>query len=100
MTYEQKLEALNSLAGMGRLVMREPGDWCCSHQVDIKDRYVLIGGCGNGATPEAAVLDQWERLTTRLEPHQHIVTRSPTHRRVRWNGFMWADVPAEEKQEG
>lgn len=100
MTWEQKLHALDALAGAARIGMREPGNWFCSHRLDIKDKHMLVGGCGNGATVEAAVLDQWERVTTKLEAHQYIiVTRGDGPRRcVRWNGFMWSDVPADELQ--
>ena len=98
MTWEEKLHALDLLAGVGSLHMRVPGDWLCSHSLDIKDRSLLVGGCGNGKTPQEAVEDQWARLTERLEPYQYIVIdRSGGPRRsVRWNGFMWADVKETE----
>lgn len=100
MTWEQKLHALDMLAGAAKIGMREPGNWFCSHRLDIKDKYMLIGGCGNGPTVEEAVLDQWERVTTKLADHQYIVIsrENAPRRSVRWNGYMWADVPADELQ--
>lgn len=99
MTWEQKLAALDKLAGVGELRMRAPGNWFCSHRVDIKDRSILRGGAGNGVNPEEAVLNQWERLTTDLKSHEYIVIDrgSGPRRAVRWNGYMWDDV--DEKAE-
>lgn len=102
MTWEQKLHALNGLAGLATIVMREPGNWLVSHQLDIKEGSLLRGGAGNGPTLEAAVLDQWERLTTKLKPEEFIVVggygrpQGLAPRRVRWNGYMWADMPPPE----
>ncbi len=95
MNWEQKLWALDALAGAGRLIMRQPGDWCSSHSVEIKQRSTLTGGAGNGPTPQEAIEDEWANLTERLGSDQYLVLRAPCddRRAVRWNGFMWADVP-------
>lgn len=93
MTWEQKLQALQEL-GECSLRMREPGNWYVSQtSVDIKEGSLLGGGYGNGATPEQAVNDHWERKTN-LKPNQYLVINafSDKRRAVRWSGFMWASV--------
>lgn len=96
MDWEQKLQALNTISQC-HLIMRQPGNWYVSQSIDVKNNHVLEGRYGNGATPEAAVADHWQRLTD-LAPHEYIVGRSGdpgTRKAVRWNGFMWDWV--EEK---
>ncbi len=94
MTWEQKLAAFQAL-GDTSLRMRVPGDWYVSaDSVNVKakpDDCFVTGLYGNGATPEAAVEDHWRQLASELEPSAHLSIRSG-ERRVRWNGFMWADV--------
>jgi hypothetical protein len=94
MTWEQKLAALDALAGQGTIAMRKPGDWLCSHRLSIKDQCILKGGCGNGATPQDAIEDQWSRLTEKLARHELIVIdeMKASRRAFRWNGFMWREI--------
>lgn len=103
MDWQTKAAALNALAAIS-IKFRKPGDWYVSQQVEIKDGPILRGDYGNGATPQEAIEDHWERLTE-LEPGQYLVGREfldgRTHRRkaVRWNGFMWEDVNEPAKPE-
>ena len=92
MTWEQKLDALNSLC-VHSLQMRRPGDWYVSATIEIANNGILIGRYGNGKNPEEAVLDHWEKYTTKLTPDQYIVARNYDQEKyVLWNGYMWKDV--------
>ncbi len=89
-TYEEKFAAINSLS-RASLLMRRPGDWYVSQNVEIKDGSFLRGSYGNGITPVTAIEDHWHVLTS-LKPAQYLVLNAygPDRRAVRWNGFMWA----------
>jgi len=88
MTWEEKLAALNCL-GDATLNMRKPGDWYVCLMAEIGGDGLLIEGCGNGRTPEAAVENEWTRLTS--IPFDRYV-RIRGGRKVRWTGYMWSDV--------
>lgn len=91
MNYEQKLQALNAI-GECKILMRSPGNWYVSQSTEVKNNGMLEGRYGNGATPERAIEDHWESLTT-LAPHEYIVIHAGGNRKaVKWNGFMWEDV--------
>lgn len=50
-----------------------------------------------GNTVEEAVTAGFAALT-QLKEDEHVVTRnSGVTRRLRWNGFMWKDIPEEVK---
>lgn len=93
MNWEQKLDALNKLETCA-LRMRAPGDWYVEQRVEVKNRNLMIGAYGKGATPEAAVEEHWKLLTEGLADHQFLVARSGQASRaaVRWNGYMWGAV--------
>lgn len=100
MDWQQKAEALASLGELS-IKFRErenriggPDPWYVSQRIEIKDGPCLLGSYGNGYTPQEALEDHWETLTTRLKPDQYLVIRglSDDRKAVRWNGFMWADV--------
>jgi hypothetical protein len=93
LTPDQMMAALDAMAGPGKVQMRKPGDWICSHSVDVRDGSVLVGFFGNGTTPQEAIKSQWLGLT-QLKEGQYLVTRAHGAR-VRWNGFMWAAVQSE-----
>lgn len=100
MTWEEKLAALQSL-GDCCLRMRHPGDWYVSAtSVEVSSGRMLEGRYGNGATPEAAVLDHWEKYTALVGPGEVVVINamSTERRHVRWTGYMWTDVPFERQQ--
>jgi hypothetical protein len=99
MTWEQKLEATQALVGCYdvSLRMRKPGDW----YVEVTGRYLggdglLRGMSGNGTTPEEAVNDDWVKFTA-IRDDQYIVLNQgkTTRRHVRWNGYMWQELPVE-----
>lgn len=96
MTWEEKFAACQAL-GDAVLRMRKPGDWYVDQHAEIKDGCILKGEYGNGATPEAAALDHFEKLTA-LAPGEYVVTRAmgADRRAVRWNGYMWASVQEKE----
>jgi hypothetical protein len=93
------LAAIAALEGEPALPMRAPGDWYVDQRnVDVKTRGapVAASAYGNGTTPEEVVRDHWRALTD-LKPNEVVVLRAYVVCRqyVRWNGFVWADVPAE-----
>ena len=92
MAWEEKLAAFKALGDV-HLEMRAPGDWYVADNIEIADNGLLIGEFGNGETPQKAVEDHWQKLVVDLAPTMHLYARVRcTYRRVRWNGFMWADV--------
>lgn len=103
MDFQQKTAALNALVELS-IKFRKPGDWYVSQQVDVKDGGILRTEYGNGCTPEEAILDHWERLTTIKHP-LYLVGRTffdgrvETRKAVRWNGFMWEHVQEPKKAE-
>ena len=97
LTWEQKLEALQCLGDVC-LRMRKPGDWYVSASGrEIGGDGCLVGEFGNGTTPEEAVEDEWMRYVTELPLGRYIVLGafSDNRRHVRWNGFMWQDIPVK-----
>lgn len=98
MHWQEKAAALDALAEIS-LKVRGPGDWYVSQDVQIKDDCVLRGEYGNGATPEDAVLDHWKRLVEDIGGLYLIArTKADNRRAVRWNGFMWTDVPEPKRE--
>lgn len=95
MDWQQKAAALDALAEI-EIKIRKPGDWYVSQRVEIKDDCILVGAYGNGDTPMAAIDDHWFRLVEEIERGpRYLVARvgQPSRRAVKWNGFMWQDVP-------
>lgn len=103
MDWQQKFAAINALCrGVGAsLKMRNPGDWYVSIPVEIGDGHFLttIGGSISAPSPVDAVEEAWNSLTRDLKPTERIIVGagSPDRRAVRWNGFMWVDVPEPER---
>lgn len=90
MTTDEKLAALKALTPT-HLEMRSPGDWYVSaYSRECKQGAMLHGNYGNGTTPQAAIDDDWNQISTA----QCVVINaySKTRREVRWNGFMWETV--------
>jgi len=97
MNWEQKFAAILAISYSASLRMRQPGNW-----------YVSVPGCeiGGGATlrsvgstgadPSKAIECTWEEIT-KLPPDKHLVIDAmrDTRRHVRWNGYMWEDLPIE-----
>lgn len=91
---DRQFEALKSISRDVTLNMRKPRDWWVHLSgVEIGGDGMLRTSSADGATPQEAVRNAWQRIT-RLEPGQYLVLNAagPNRRQVRWNGFMWADV--------
>jgi hypothetical protein len=93
LTWEEKLAAMKVLCGDAgiSLGMRKPGDWyVVASGRALVDGDMLRGEYGNGATPEAAALDDWERVVG----SGRVIAADlyGKRRHVQWNGFMWVDV--------
>ncbi len=95
LSWEEKLAAFQALSEHS-LRMRAPGNWYVSADIMLKearDSGVVVGTYGNGVTPANAVHDHWNKYVAEI-PDDGYVWVPRGERRVRWNGFMWADVPA------
>lgn len=92
MDWEQKAAALNALAEI-ELKIRKPGDWYVMQTLDVKEEHVMRSVCGNGTTPETAILSHWRQAVDEIGEF-YLVARPKGYprRAVRWNGFMWEDV--------
>ena len=100
MSWQEKAAALNALSEI-TIKMRDINDWYVHQNIEIgaADSSVLTGSYGNGDTPHNAVEDHWNIFTSLVRP-QYIVlvpTRPMERRHVRWNGYMWADLPIIDK---
>lgn len=95
MNWEQKLAAFKAL-GEAHLEMRKPGDWYVADSINVGGDGCLVGAYGNGATPQQAVEDHWQKLVVDLPLDRHLHSRhAGVIRRVRWNGYMWQDIAPE-----
>lgn len=106
MEWQQKAAALAALCEL-RIKFRPaewriggPEPWYVEQQIEVKDGSILCGTYGNGFTPEEAILDHWQKLVTDLPRDQYLVVRAyrDERRAVRWNGFMWEDVPEPSRK--
>lgn len=102
LNYQQKMQAILAL-GEASVVMRKPDDWYVAQSgVDVKAGSVLEGRYGNGVHPEAAIHDHWDQLTQLKDGEYVVVFTTDDHgtkrRHVRWNGFMWEDVPSSQSK--
>jgi len=89
MNYQQKLEALNTLAECS-LKMYEPNDWYVEQDVMIGDGDGTgVSVFGNGCSPEEAVNDHWSQLTTGQMSSEYIIANE---KHWKWNKFMWREV--------
>jgi hypothetical protein len=95
MDWQQKAAVLNAIAQI-KICMRRPQDWYIDQSVEVGGDGLLSGLYGNGTTPQAALEDHWRVLVDELKPGFYLVIQafSPDKcRHVRWNGFMWEDLP-------
>ena len=106
MDWQQKAEALASLTELA-ICFREKqwrigGDepWYVQQKIDIRDGCCLHGAYGNGYTPQEAIEDHWKRLVDDLSSDQYLVIEAAADKRraVRWNGFMWQDMPEPKRE--
>lgn len=93
MTWEQKLAALQVLAETS-IRMRSPGDWYVSANMQIgsKDSCLLVGTYGNGATPQEAVENHWNKYAMNLPADQYLVVGVAPYKCYRWGEYMWCEV--------
>lgn len=96
MTWEQKFAALNALAECS-LMMRKPGNWYVRDQMEIARNGMLESPTQAASDPALAVEACWDQFVTNLSPSAHVFVYSK-NLRVRWNGFMWVDVPSGSAQ--
>lgn len=98
LTFEQKVAAIHSLENLGNsLIWRfnthgaaPRGDWYVyGEKVEKTDGAIIGGAMGYGATPEEALNDLWDKLTTYKEDQRVVIDAFAGRRAVRWNGFMW-----------
>lgn len=100
LTWEQKLEAMNTLAEC-RILMRKPKDWYIIQPgVEIKHNGMLGSVRGDGIGPFEAVTNKWNAMTI-LEPGEYIVIHAMREDRqaFKWNGFMWERINEKQMQE-
>lgn len=94
MDWEQKFDALSAL-GNTWLAKDVHGNWYV-HQsyVEVSDGAFLHSETGRGLTPQEAVEQHWDNHVTNLPLCNTIrIGLSDNRRDVRWNGYMWVDVP-------
>lgn len=97
MTTREKALALNALSRLS-LELDCNNQWFVNHQrVDIKEidhPGVICSVTGRGDTPEDAIEDHWHKMTASGQNLYIVVNALHNSRRhVRWNGFMWEDLP-------
>lgn len=101
MNWGQKLEALKALCGEFNvsLKMRAPGDWYVETTgLEIKvNASILSSHTSRAPSPEKAVEDAWRAYVEDLPPDRYLVVGAmrSSRRHVRWNGFMWQDLPVD-----
>jgi hypothetical protein len=93
MTAHQKAIAANAL-GRLTLSLTLNDTWLAvAAGVEIKDGGLLKGVAGRGETPDAAIFDLWDNLTSLAGLRVLVINAMKTTRReVKWNGFMWVDA--------
>jgi hypothetical protein len=99
MSAESKLKAIEELVGPRGvcLRMRKPGDWYVDCGIEVGGSGVLVGTCGNGKTPFAAINDTFSQLINLPADRYIVVDRNGMRRHYRWNDFMWSDVTHSTK---
>jgi hypothetical protein len=93
--WEARFAAMEGL-GEASLKMRSPGKWYV-HQPEVaikaqgRDGSPADGPSNDAPNPIEAVQTRWRLLTSSAVEYK----RGRLVRRVRWNGFMWADVQTD-----
>ena len=97
MTWEQKFLALKALSSEMHLPTTMDDDWVCAGRgiEETSDTSVVLKGvAGFGKSPEAAVENMWLRVEKQPADHYFVLSAyGATRRHVKWNGFMWIDLP-------
>jgi hypothetical protein len=89
MTWEEKFEAMNGLAGRCALHMRSAGDWYVTTGAGVVGDGLYRSIIGDGTSPEEAVEDWWQVAVTNLATNRSLQTPDGN---FRWGGFMWKKV--------
>lgn len=94
MGYEQMIAAMKAIAPDAAIYFRGPRDWYVGRLPEVGGDGLLSGIAGRAPDPVAAIQDAWDRLIAVQAP-KYLVIRAMSNdrRQVRWNGFMWEDVP-------
>jgi len=94
MNWQQKADALNSLAEID-IKIRKEKDWDVGQRTELGGDGVLLGSYGNGTTPEEAIENHWFKLVDDIPPGKYIVTSAMNDKRQHWlwNGYMWREIP-------
>jgi hypothetical protein len=95
MGYEHKALALMMLVGWNNFAVkiREDKTWYVElAYLERKDKGMLVSHTSASETPVEAIEAAWEWATS---PDYYLVVQAlrNTRRAVKWNGFMWQDVP-------
>jgi hypothetical protein len=93
--YQDKAAALDALSSI-RVCIRKSCDWYVDQAVEVGGDGFLNGIYGNGGSPAEAIEDHWHKLVTNLPVDRYLVVKAGNiecRRHVRWNGFMWEDLP-------
>jgi hypothetical protein len=88
MNWEEKFEIMKNMTHT-EICMRKPSDWYISSWMNIAG-----GSYGEGHTPEEAINNQWELMTTRsfeISSWKH-----DGKEYLRWNGFLFVRISEEE----
>ena len=99
MDLKSKWGALNALSTLNVCMLKDETFSATfpsvSGTVEIGNGGTLTSVNGRGDAPEKAIDDLWKRLTE-LSPKEYIVLNAMSRdgrRHVRWNGYMWAELP-------
>jgi len=96
MTWEEKFLAIKAICPNVCLMSRKPGDWyVLARGVYRREDCVTTSGGTTGINPMHAVQLYWAWATN--EKYYLRVDYAGSSRDLRWNGFMWEDVPQEAK---
>lgn len=101
MTWEQKFIALKALSPEMHLTTTLDREWVCAGKglEESSDHSpVLAGVTGFGKTPEQAVENMWLRVEQQPADSYFVLGAFRENRRhVKWNGFMWVEVPIRKE---
>ena len=95
MTWEQKRDALESLCGTLHLLGFRDGRFYVSAYTEVAHRGLLTGTAASAPTMAEAVDEVWRNCTEIPDDaclYVSSIAQKNAGKRVRWNGFMWADL--------
>lgn len=100
LTTRQKLQAMKALGILTINIYGDDLDNFCAviSGIELGGDGLLTSVFGKGKNQFDAVNDLWQRLTQFENGKKFVVLNAyddKNRRNVRWNGFMWEDVPRE-----